>query len=146
MATESDLVDLLPLIRAYCEFYGVAPSDEDLLNLARSLIADPEHNGFQVIARDDAGTAAGFATVFWSWSTLAAARTSTMNDLFVLPDARGSGLAEELIDDCRVRSAQGGAVSMRWQTARDNLRAQTVYNRIGASRAEWVDYSIATDK
>jgi hypothetical protein len=33
---------------------------------------------------------------------------------------------------------------MRWQTARDNLRAQTVYDRIGATRSEWVDYSLGT--
>ena len=69
VAGEGDLDELLPLMRAYCDFYDVAPSDEDLLALSRALIADPEREGVQLIARGDDGAAAGFATVFWSWTT-----------------------------------------------------------------------------
>jgi ribosomal protein S18 acetylase RimI-like enzyme len=141
---EPDLAELLPLMRAYCDFYGVAPGDDALLRLAHTLVADPDCEGFQLIARDDEGRAVGFATVYWSWSTLAAARTAIMNDLFVHPDARGTGLAEALVEECRVRSARRGAVSMGWQTRKDNARAQRLYERVGASRAEWVDYSLET--
>ena len=59
---EPDLPDLLPLMRAYCEFYEVAPSDDDLLAMARVLIADPEREGLQLLARDGEGRALGFAT------------------------------------------------------------------------------------
>ena len=69
VAGEGDLDELLPLMRAYCDFYDVAPSDEDLLALSRALIADPEREGVQLIARGDDGAAVGFATVFWSWTT-----------------------------------------------------------------------------
>jgi hypothetical protein len=62
--TEADLDELLPLMRGYCEFYEVAPSDEELLAMSRKLIANPELEGVQLIARDDDGTAVGFATVF----------------------------------------------------------------------------------
>ena len=144
VVTETDLPDLLPLMRAYCDFYRAAPSDEELLALAHSLLADPDCEGFQLIAREGNGRAVGFATVYWSWSTLAAARKAIMNDLFVHPAARGSGLAERLIEECRVRSGRRGAASMGWQTATDNLRAQTVYERIGAKREEWLDYSLDT--
>ena len=72
-AGEQDLSELLALMRAYCDFYEVAPSDEDLLALSRALIADPQHEGVQLIARDD-GRAIGFATVYWTWSTTSAAR------------------------------------------------------------------------
>ena len=64
-----------------------------------------------------------------------AARRAVMNDLFVHPDARGSGLAEALIEECRVRARRGGAASMGWQTAKDTLRAQRVYERVGNRRA-----------
>jgi RimJ/RimL family protein N-acetyltransferase len=33
---------------------------------------------------------------------------------------------------------------MGWETAKDNARAQRLYERIGASRAEWIDYSLDT--
>jgi GNAT superfamily N-acetyltransferase len=140
--SEQDLGDLLPLMRAYCDFYEVAPVDEDLLAMARALIADPEREGVQILARDEAGRAVGFATIFWSWSTLRASRIGVMNDLFVDPAARGRGVAEALIAECVGRCRSRGASSLGWQTAKDNRRAQAVYERAGAARSEWVDYSL----
>jgi GNAT superfamily N-acetyltransferase len=141
--TEADLGELLPLMRAYCDFYEVAPSDDALLALSRALLADPDREGVQLLARDDDGAAVGFATVFWSWATTIAARIGVMNDLFVAPAARGSGAAEALIAACAEECRRHGAAELTWQTARDNLRAQRVYDRVGAQRAEWVDYSLS---
>jgi GNAT superfamily N-acetyltransferase len=138
--TESDLMVLLPLVRAYCNFYGVAPSDEALLELSRALIADPEGEGIQLLARDEAGRTAGFASVYWSWDTLVAARVGIMHDLFVAPDVRGRGVGEALIDACRAECRRHGAVKLGWQTARENHRAQRLYERVGATRDEWIDY------
>ncbi len=42
---DQDLTELLPLVRAYCNFYEVAPTDAALIRLSRALIADPEHDG-----------------------------------------------------------------------------------------------------
>jgi GNAT superfamily N-acetyltransferase len=142
---DGDLDELLPLMRDYCEFYEVAPTDEDLLAMARALIADPHGEGVQILARDADGRAVGFATVFWTWSTLRAARVGVMNDLFVDPDARGGGIAEALITECVERCRKRGASSLGWQTATDNRRAQAVYERVGAEREQWVDYSLEVD-
>ena len=142
--TEADLPELLPLMRGYCDFYEVDPSDEELLSMSRALIADPDREGTQLIARDQEGRAVGFATIFWTWSTLSASRVGVMNDLFVAEQARGTGVVEDLIEACADRSRQQGATSLDWTTARDNFRAQRVYDRIGARRDErWVDYSLA---
>ena len=141
--TEDDLPDLLPLMRGYCDFYEVAPPDEALLAMSRALIADPEREGVQVIARDDDGRATGFATIFWTWSTLSASRIAVMNDLFVDERSRGSGVAEGLIAACAERCRERGATSLDWTTARDNRRAQRLYERVGARRDErWLDYSL----
>jgi GNAT superfamily N-acetyltransferase len=131
-------------MRGYCDFYEVEPPDEALRALARALIADPEREGLQLLARDERGQAVGFATIFWTWSTLSAARVGVMNDLFVAADARGSGAAEALIAACAERCRARGAVSLGWQTAKDNHRAQAVYERVGGVREEWLDYSIDT--
>lgn len=139
---EDDLADLLPLLRGYCDFYGAAPSDEELLALSRALLADPRHEGVQLIARDEDGAAAGFATLFWTWSTLRADRIAVMNDLFVAPAARGTGVADALIAACRAQAREHGAAWLGWQTARDNARAQAVYHRVGAERSEWIDYGL----
>jgi len=142
VAAEADLPELLTLMRGYCDFYEVAPSDEDLLALSRSLIADPERDGIQLIARGPDGAALGFATVFWTWSTTTAARIAIMNDLFVAPAARGARLGEALIAACADRCRARGVASLNWQTAPDNTRAQALYDRIGARRSQWLDYDL----
>jgi GNAT superfamily N-acetyltransferase len=140
--TEADLEELLPLVRGYCDFYEVAPSDAALLTLSRSLIANPDLEGVQLLARTAAGRAAGFATVYWSWSTASGSRLAVMNDLFVHPDHRGTGVAEALIKACRDRARRRGATQLVWQTAKDNDRAKSVYDRVGGHREEWLDYSL----
>jgi GNAT superfamily N-acetyltransferase len=140
---EADLADLVPLMRAYCEFYRVAPSDQALLGLSRALLGDPEREGLQLIARDADGSAIGFATIFWSWSTTTATRIGIMHDLYVSPDARGLGVAERLIRACVERCAERGALRLEWPTAPDNLRAQAVYDRVGGVRERWLTYAIA---
>jgi GNAT superfamily N-acetyltransferase len=140
MVGPNDLDDLLPLMRGYCDFYKVAPSDEDLLALSRALIDDPEREGVQLIARNAEGQAIGFATIFWTWSTTEAGRLGVMNDLFVSEAARGTGAADLLIQACRAECASRGIKRLSWQTAPDNHRAQAVYDRVGGIREQWVDY------
>jgi GNAT superfamily N-acetyltransferase len=143
LVTDPDLPELLPLMRGYCDFYEVSPSDDALLALSRTLIVDPDQ-GLQLIARAADGAAVGFATIFWTWSTLSASRLGVMNDLFVAEGARGGGVADELIAACAERCRERGATELAWQTAHTNLRAQAVYDRVGAHRDErWLDYSLS---
>jgi len=138
--TTDDLAELLPLMRGYCDFYEVSPGDDELLDMSRELIADPEKEGVQFIARDDEGRAVGFATLFWTWSTTDGGRLGVMNDLFVTPDGRGGGYADALIEQCRKACGERGASRLAWQTALDNKRAQAVYERVGGHREQWLDY------
>lgn len=142
LVRDQDLPELLALMRGYCDFYGVAPPDDALLAVSRALIADPRREGMQLLARDETGTAVGFATLYWSWQTLSASRLGVMNDLFVAPGARGRGVAESLIAACRDACRDHGARTLSWQTALDNERAKAVYDRVGARRSEWLDYSL----
>lgn len=149
-AGEADLPDLLVLMRQYCAFYeetaGIAQTtDAALEELSRALMADPDREGVQLLARRTGdGKAIGFATVYWTWSTLSASRKGVMNDLFVAPEGRGSGAAEALILACRDTVAAHGGSSLSWQTALDNDRAQALYDRVGGERSQWVDYSLPT--
>jgi GNAT superfamily N-acetyltransferase len=95
----------------------------------------------QLVARRG-GEAVGFATIYWSWATTIASRIGVMNDLFVTPAARGSGAAEQLIQACADECRRHGAAELAWQTAPDNERAQRVYDRVGATRSQWLDYSL----
>ena len=140
-AREGEIEDLLPLLRAYCDFYAADPSDDGLREMARALISDPEQ-GALFIARDGEGGAVGVATMDWKWSSTRGAQTGYLEDLFVDPDARGGGVAEALIEACAERCRERGAAALLWQTAPDNRRAQAVYERIGAKGSTWVEYEL----
>ena len=142
-AGAGDLDELLALMGSYCEFYGVAPGSDALRALTEALLADPDGAGIQLIARDEGGTALGFATLYWTYSTLAAARIGVMNDLYVEPAARRAGVATALIRACEAECAARGVGVLEWETAPENDRAQSVYDRVGAARSTWVTYSLA---
>jgi len=137
----ADLPELLPMLRAYCDFYHVDPTDERLLALASALIDDPSE-GLQLIARDGDGTPLGFATIYWTWQTLYAARVGVLNDLFVAPASRGSGAGRALIERCRELCRERGAEKLVWETALDNTTAQRLYDGIGAEKSTWHSYEL----
>jgi GNAT superfamily N-acetyltransferase len=139
-ARTDEIEEMLPLIRAYCEFYEAEPQDQGLREMFRTLITDPSQ-GAVFIARDD-GRAVGFATLDWKWSSLKAARMGYLEDLFVDPEARGKGIADALIEACADRCRELGMPAMAWQTAPDNHRAQQVYNRTGAGFDTYLEYDL----
>ena len=143
-AGEDDLPGLVPLVGAYLDFYETPAEPAAVEAFCRALLADPEHEGIQLVARDADGAPVGFATVFWSWSTTRLGRLGVMNDLFVAPEARGHGVADALILACRDAAREHGCVVLEWQTALDNHRAQAVYERVGGERSQWLSYELPT--
>jgi GNAT superfamily N-acetyltransferase len=136
-----DLSELMPMLRAYCGFYRVDPPDERLLGLANALIDNPAE-GVQLIARDNAGAPLGFATIYWTWQTLNAARVGVLNDLFVVPASRGAGTGRALIERGRQLCRERGAEKLVWETAPDNAVAQRLYDGIGAQKSTWLTYEL----
>jgi GNAT superfamily N-acetyltransferase len=136
-----DLPELMPMLRAYCDFYRVDPPDERLRALANALIDNPAE-GVQLIARDSDGTPLGFATIYWTWQTLHAARVGVLNDLFVVPASRGSGTGRALIERSLALCRERGAEKLVWETAPDNAAAQRLYDGIGAQKSTWLTYEL----
>jgi GNAT superfamily N-acetyltransferase len=137
-AAEADLPILAPMMRAYCEFYRVEPPDEKLAALSRALIDNPAE-GLQLIAYQDDGPV-GFATLYWTWQTLHAARVGVLNDLYVVPPSRRSGVGRSLIERCRELCREHGAAKLVWETAPDNAAAQRLYDGLGAEASTWLSY------
>ena len=141
-ATEADMPALLPLIRAYAEFYESDPRDDGLVRMCRALIGDPDGEGVLLAACDRDGAVVGFAAMSWKWSSLRGAKVGYLEDLYVAPAARGSGLADELIAVCADRARERAAPALMWLTQPHNRRARTVYDRVGATGEELVEYEL----
>ncbi len=130
-ATAGDLEALLPLVTAYREFYE---QRADAVR-ERALIARHLNTGTSTIfvARCD-GDAVGFVQLFQTFSTVWLGPSLILEDLFVLPSARGAGIATKLLERALTYSHETSAVGMFLETAMDNRTAQRVYERAGWTR------------
>ena len=72
---------------------------------------------------------------------LSATTGGFLDDLFVLPEARGLGAADALIEGVKNIALERGWSVVRWITAEDNYRGRSVYDRV-AAKTNWVTYDI----
>ena len=84
----------------------------------------------------------GFATIFWTWQTLYAARVGVLNDLYVTAESRGTGTGRALLAHCLKLVHDRGAEKLVWETAPDNVTAQRLYDGIGAEKSTWITYEL----
>ncbi len=132
---------VLPLIAAYQRFYGVELVDEERNRSFFRRFLAPSDDGLLLGARQDEEIV-GFACLYWHFSSLAAAETVLMNDLFVSESARGRGVGRALIEASADVARERGAAHLEWATAPDNHTAQRLYDSTGAERSEWVEYEL----
>lgn len=127
------------LYAGYADFYGV-PQTAEMRARVWGWIFDPDHEVSGIVADVD-GTLVGFAHIRAFARPLAAATGLFLDDLFVAPEARGSGAAPALLSEVKSIAAREGHVVVRWITADDNHRARTLYDR-HAKATHWVTYDM----
>jgi ribosomal protein S18 acetylase RimI-like enzyme len=132
-ATGVDAPVVAPLFDAYRQFYGLAPD----LPLARRFLAERLSRGESIVllAYEDE-IALGFVQMYPSFSSLLAARSYVLYDLFVDPAVRRSGVARRLMQAAADEARSRGATSLVLSTAKTNLGAQRLYESLGWVRDE----------
>ncbi len=139
---EAELEALLPLIAAYQRFYEVEDVDDDRNRAFFRRFLTPSEDGELLAARDPDGAILGYACLYWHFSSLAAAETVLMNDLFVTPRARGRGVGRALIEASAAVARRRGAAWLEWATAPDNHTAQRLYDSLTDEKSTWLEYEL----
>jgi ribosomal protein S18 acetylase RimI-like enzyme len=128
------------MIQYIVGFYKFRQPDDDKLNELIHVLLE-QREGIQFVAEND-GNLVGFATLYFSYSTLRATKIAVMNDLFVTEEFRGQGAAAKLFAACKGYAARNRYANLSWTTAKDNLRAQRFYEKMGGELGDWLTYSI----
>ena len=127
------------LFTAYGAFYETDFSDEVLDRVWAILQAD---DTLHALVGEQDGSVVGIAHYRYHPDTFSGGWDWFLDDLFVDPDARGSGIATALIEAvAELARTKGESGTLRWITAADNARAQRVYDRV-ATKATWVTYEM----
>jgi ribosomal protein S18 acetylase RimI-like enzyme len=141
-ATLEDLDAVAPLFDAYRQFYQ-QPHD---LPLARAFLQARLSAGDSIVyLAEDEGAAVGFVLLYPLFSSTAPrpGRIWLLNDLYVVPAARGRGVARRLMDRARQLAEETGAGAIELATARSNATAQALYESLGYRRDEqFLHYSL----
>lgn len=128
------------LYRGYAAFYKVEQSAK-MRERVWNWLHDPAHECEGLVAQGADGALLGLTHFRPFARPLAATTGCFLDDLFVAPDARGTGAAEALIEAVRQIAVVRGWSLVRWITAEDNYRARGLYDRV-ASKTNWVTYDI----
>ena len=133
-AIPEDAALIAPLFDAYPQFYE-QPADADA---ALAFITARLERGESVIllARRPDGSALGFCQLYPSFCSVLAAPIYVLYDLFVAPDARRLGVGRALLLAAEAHARATGHARMDLTTARNNLRAQALYESLGWVRDE----------
>lgn len=144
-AQASDADTLIDLITALAHFEELPPPDEG----ARARLIEHgfgDRSKYEAWIAEWEEVAAGYVFLFETYSTFLARPSLYLEDLFVLPDFRRRGIGKALLHHCFRLAHERGCGRMEWTCLDWNVRAQAVYEGLGAKRmSEWYLYRLTQD-
>ena len=100
----------------------------------------------EVLIGEIDGTPQGFALFFHNFSTFEGRPGIYLEDLFVRPDARGSGLGKALLGKLAALAVERDCARLEWSVLDWNTPAIDFYKALGArAMDEWTVYRVDDD-
>ena len=135
----SDKARWVVLFKAYIAFYQAAVADDVIDETWSRLLSgvDGFHLGLVAVDADDAPI--GIAHVLFHRSTWSKTWYCYLEDLFVSPDIRATGVGRALIDAVYREADARAATRTYWTTQEANYRARGLYDQV-ATKSAFVQY------
>jgi GNAT superfamily N-acetyltransferase len=144
-ATVDDVPQILAFIRALADYerlrHEVVATEDGL----RCALFGPRPYA-EVVLAEDAGTPIGFALFFHTFSTFLGQPGIYLEDLFVVPEARGRGVGRALLAHLARLAEERGFGRVEWAVLDWNAPAIRFYDSLGARpNAGWTVYRLTGD-
>jgi GNAT superfamily N-acetyltransferase len=144
-ATEADVPTLLALIRGIAEYERLSHEVEATEALLR------EHGFgarpvYEAILAEREGHAVGFALYFFTFSTFTGRPTLYLEDLFVRPEERRTGIGRLLLRRLARIAVERRCGRMEWSVLDWNTPARDFYFKLGArAMDEWTVFRMTPE-
>ena len=137
-ATPADAPLIVGFIRALAEYEKLLHEVKvDVAGVSAALFGAAPR-AFCDIAEAD-GAPVGFALWFYNFSTFEGAFGIYLEDLFVVPEARGAGAGLALMRRLAQRCRDEGLARLEWAVLDWNAPSIAFYDRLGATaKTEWI--------
>jgi GNAT superfamily N-acetyltransferase len=145
-ATADDCDVLLSLIDALADYEKLErPDGRARERLRRDGFG--EHPLFRAYLGELDGAPVAYAITYRTYSSFLALPTLFLEDLFVLPDARGHGVGSALFRHVASQAVDDGCGRMEWVVLDWNRVAIDFYERLGGRRlTEWYTYRLTRER
>lgn len=130
----------LPLWNGYLAFYQATISSE-ITEQSWSRLCDPAEP-LQGLAVFSEGQMIGIAHYIFHRSSWADTNYCYLEDLFVVPEARGKGAGRALIEAVRDKARTENACRLYWTTHKGNKSARALYDKL-AVESGFVQYRMS---
>ena len=128
-ASASDVDELGVLFNEYRVFYDMPANLLAACEFLKERIDNRESVIF--LSRNKKNTITGFVQLYPIFSSTRMKRLWLLNDLFVLPAFRGTGISVALMDAAKVFSKKTASCGLVLETSKTNKVANELYQRIG---------------
>jgi ribosomal protein S18 acetylase RimI-like enzyme len=132
-ATIDDLETVTPLFDAYRVFYGKTSNQDAARAFLRERFLLRESVIFLAL---EGQQALGFTQLYPTFSSVSMQRMWILNDLFIVPEARGKRVGERLIERTLQHAKDTQAKGVMLETAHSNTSGQKLYERMGFERED----------
>jgi GNAT superfamily N-acetyltransferase len=141
-ATVADTPQIFAFIKALAEYERLADRVVATESGLRDALFGPRPYA-EVVLAEDAGEPVGFALFFHNFSTFLGRPGIYLEDLFVLPAARGRGVGRALLAYLAGLAVERQCGRVEWAVLDWNAPAIGFYERLGAApNAEWTVYRL----
>jgi GNAT superfamily N-acetyltransferase len=130
-ATIDDVPLILSFIRGLADYEKLLDAVKATEEMLRETLFGARPAA-EVLIAEDGGTPVGFALFFENYSTFLAQRGIYLEDLFVIPEARGRGVGRVLLQRLSALALERGCGRLEWAVLDWNAPAIGFYKRMGA--------------
>ena len=140
--TSQDIPTILAMVAELAEFERAAHEAVATVDDFEAALFCENPAVFAVLAEVD-GQAAGFALYFKNFSTWLGKHGIYLEDLYVRPEFRGSGIGQGLLSHLAQICVDNGYPRFEWWVLDWNESARKVYDHLDAQAlTEWIPYRI----
>ena len=141
-ARESDLERILQLIVDLATYERAAHEVKTTIEQLRLALFGPQPAAYALVAESEEGVV-GFALYFRNFSTWEGVHGLYLEDLYVMPEYRGSGLGKALLMSLAEVAVVRGYARLEWAVLDWNQPAIDFYRSLGAvALNEWTVYRL----
>ena len=141
-AIEPDVATILQFVRDLATYERAPDAVEATEETLAQALFGPDPAAEALIAEDD-GAPIGFALFFHNFSTWTGRRGVYLEDLYVTPEARGSGAGKALLVSLARLAVERGCARFEWSVLDWNDPAIGFYTSIGAKPMdEWTVFRL----